>query len=161
MTRPSDFLSRSPTPGHAMIAVSTAGEGEEAWGFYPGGIKNELLVGGWERYNRSSVIPINDIQYNLLKSEIEKWRNKGYILTLRDCTDFVLDVLKAAKIPTPEDSLWPSNLGEDMEALHGKNAGRCLAARPPVTEWVFKNIQQDKPVPKSCSVVWPVTWLLG
>ncbi len=135
MTRPASILNL--TPGHAMIAVSTAGVGEEAWGFYPDGVRDEILVGGWGRYNRSSVVTISDGQYKALKLEIEKWRKKGYIIAIRDCTDFALAVMKAAKIPVPGDSAWPDNLGNDIEALNGKGGGRCLDARPPTNQWVF------------------------
>jgi hypothetical protein len=135
MTRPLNFEER--TPGHAMIAVSTAGVGEEAWGFYPTGVEEEILKGGWHRYNRSSVIPISETQYKALKGEIDRWKQRTYVPATNDCTDFALTVMSAAKIATPNDSLWPGNLGEDMEALHGAGGGRCLNARPPVNKWQF------------------------
>ena len=128
---------KESTPGHAMIAVSTAGVGEEAWGFYATGVKDEILQGGWHRYNRSAVIPITEAQYRALTAEIERWKKKGYFLAFRDCTDFALAVMNAAKIPIPSDSLWPGNLGKDMEALHGAGGGRCLDARPPINQWIF------------------------
>jgi hypothetical protein len=109
-----------------MIAVSTAGIGEEAWGFYPTGVEDEILKGGWHRYNRSSVIPITETQYQALTAEIKRWKTKGYLLAFRDCTDFVLSVMSAAKIATPNDSLWPGNLGQDMEALQGIG-GRAMS----------------------------------
>ncbi len=135
MTRPLNYQER--TPGHAMIAVSTAGVGEEAWGFYPTGVEDEILKGGWHRYNTSSVIPISETQYNALKAEIDLWKKKSYIGAIQDCTDFALAVMAAAKIPTPRDSLWPGNLGDDIEALHGVGGGRCLDARPPLNDWKF------------------------
>lgn len=141
MTRP--LALSQGTPGHAMIAVSTAGQGEEAWGFYTDGVRDEILEGGWHRYNTSSVIPISDAQYQALKAELKKWDKKQgggktYILTMRDCTDFALSVMKAAKIPTPADSLWPGNLGDDLTKLHGTQGGRCLDARPPANRWQFR-----------------------
>ncbi len=135
MTRPINFIER--TPGHAMIAVSTAGGGVEAWGFYPTGVEDEILKGGWYRYNRSSVVPINETQYIALKLEIEKWKKKTYVIAMQDCTDFVIAVMTAAKIPTPNDSLWPGSMGADVEALNGKGGGRCLDARPAVNKWTF------------------------
>lgn len=135
MTRPLNFSER--TPGHAMIAVSTAGQGEEAWGFYPTGVEDEILKGGWHRYNRSSVVPISESQYLALKAEISGWKRKAYIGVIRDCTDFAIAIMKAVKIPTPKDSLWPGNMGEDVEALNGKGGGRCLDARPPINDWTF------------------------
>ena len=142
MTRPASILDR--TPGHAMIAVSTAGIGEEAWGFYPDGVRDELLEGGWGRYNRSSVVAISEGQYNALKSEIAKWAKKGYVIALRDCTDFALAVMRAAKIPVPGDSAWPDSLGKDIEALNGKGGGRCLDARPPTNQWTFSALTQSR-----------------
>jgi hypothetical protein len=135
MTRPLNLSER--TPGHAMIAVSTAGAGEEAWGFYPNGVQDEVLKGGWHRYNTSSVIPISQAQYVALKNEIGVWKKKRYVIGVADCTDFALSVMSAAKIPIPSDSLWPGNLGEDMDALHGSSGGRCLDRRPPINEWKF------------------------
>ena len=135
MTRPLNYSER--TPGHAMIAVATAGVGEEAWGFYQSGVEDEILMGGWHHYNRSSVIPILDSQYNSLKREIGRWRGRTYRVTYRDCTDFVISVMSAARIPTPDDSLWPGNLGQDVEALNGAGGGRCIDARPPTINWNF------------------------
>lgn len=125
MTRPAalgDF-----TPGHAMIAVSTAGVGEEAWGFYPDGVKDEIGIGGWERYNHSTVVDINPVQYVALKGAIEQWRNRSYILVYRDCTDFVISVCRQAGITVPRDALWPSNVGKRFVKLHGEGWGQCLA----------------------------------
>jgi len=133
MTRPAVFSQK--TPGHAMIAISTAGAGEEAWGFYPDGIRDEIVQGGWGRYTRSSLVPISDSQYRALKREIEAWRNKSYLIAIRDCTDFALALLRAAKIAIPSDSAWPDNLGKDIEALHGRAGGRCLDKRPAVSAW--------------------------
>ena len=47
MTRPAVVSQR--TPGHATIAVSAAGIGEESWGFYPNGVRHEILERGWGR----------------------------------------------------------------------------------------------------------------
>lgn len=74
MTRSLNIVDR--TPGHAMLAVSTEGQQAEAWGFYPNGVKIEVVVGGWERYNRSSVIAISGTQYRNLKAEIKRWKQK-------------------------------------------------------------------------------------
>lgn len=135
MTRPLNLEER--TPGHAMIAVSTEGVGEEAWGFYPTKVEDEILKGGWHRYNRSSVIPISDAQYRALKAEIERWKQKTYVGAIQDCTDFALAIMSAAKIATPNDRLWPGDLGADIAALHGTGGGRCINARPPVNKWQF------------------------
>ncbi|HNC04376.1 MAG TPA: hypothetical protein PLY05_13620 [Agitococcus sp.] len=127
MTRPVKLTER--TPGHAMVAISIAGVGEEAWGFYPKGVKDEIAEGGWHRYNRQSVIPISKKQYTDMKTEIEKWKSKDYIMGYRDCTDFALAVLKAANISVPKDSIatLPDDFGADIVSLNGGGGGRCLA----------------------------------
>lgn len=138
MTRPA--VMSQGTPGHAMIAISTAGRGEEAWGFYPDGVRDELAVGGWGRYSRSSVVQISEVQYQDLKTEIAGWRRKSYVFAVRDCTDFALALMRAAKIRTPRDSAWPDNLGKDIQALHGRAGGRCLDKRPAVSAWTIVDI---------------------
>lgn len=124
MTRPAGLRDR--TPGHAMVAVSSAGVGEEAWGFYPDGVRDEIAVGGWQRYTASSVIPINAQQYAALKAEISLWRNKAYVLGFRDCTDFALSVCEKAGIRIPSDSLFPGNVGAAFMKMHGESWGQCL-----------------------------------
>ena len=118
-----------------MIAVSTAGVGEEAWGFYPNGIHDEILEGGWGRYTRSSVVSISSLQYRRLKAEITAWKTKSYLIAVRDCTDFALALMRAAQIPTPSDSAWPDNLGKDIQTMHGRAGGQCLDKRPAVSAW--------------------------
>ena len=138
MTRPKRVL--SVTPGHAMVAVSTAGTGGvEAWGFYlkpdnkGSHVRDEVIMGGWGRYTTSSVIPIGPWQYANLLSEIGRWQGKQYILLYRDCTDFALAVLKAAGIQPPADTVWPGNLGDRFSDKYGVAGGRCLksSAKPP------------------------------
>lgn len=141
MTRPA--VVSQGTPGHAMIAVSTAGQGEEAWGFYPDGVQDEIVKGGWGRYTRSAVVVISEQQYRALRAEIDRWQGQAYIMVIRDCTDFALAVLRAARIPIPPDSAWPDNLGADIQALHGRAGGRCLDQRPAVSPWSL--IQVLKP----------------
>ncbi len=146
MTRPKNLISPDPTPGHAMIAISTEGGGVEAWGFYLDAnekgeyVRDEIEKGGWGRYTTSSVVSISPEQYSNILKEIEKWRKKKYYLALRDCTDFALAVLKAANITTPTDALWPGNLGSRITRMHGTQGGRCIGnqpagARPPVLPW--------------------------
>ena len=147
MTRPLQLsLDNNASPGHAMIAISTEGHGVEAWGFYldteHNGIhvRDEIEKGQWGRYDTSSVIPISSRQYQSIIREIERWKKKKYILAIRDCTDFVLAMLKAAEIAAPRDTLWPSNLGDRMTGMHGAGGGRCIGnqpegARPPVLPW--------------------------
>lgn len=125
MTRPA--VVRELTPGHAMIAISSAGIGEEAWGFYKNGIRDEIFEGGWHRYTRSTVIEINDTQYAALKAEIATWKSAKYWLGYRDCTDFALAVCQKAGIRVPADSLFPGNLGDAFIKLHGESWGRCLS----------------------------------
>lgn len=146
MTRPKKLLSYDPSPGHAMIAVSTEGGKVEAWGFYNTAdkdgiyVRDEIEKGGWGRYTTSSVLNISPIQYQNIISEVQKWKSKKYILTHRDCTDFVLAILESANIPTPKDSLWPGNLGDDITEMHGSQGGRCVGAqvqggRPATLPW--------------------------
>lgn len=142
MTRPA-VLSQG-TPGHAMISVATAGRGEEAWGFYGDGIRDEVNEGGWGRYSRSSVVKISEAQYQKLTLEVAAWRRKSYVFTIRDCTNFALALMTAAKIPTPSDSAWPDTLGKDVEALHGRAGGRCLDKRPAVSAWSVVDIQGQR-----------------
>jgi hypothetical protein len=127
-----------------MISVATAGQGEEAWGFYPDGIKDEVIAGGWVRYSRSSVVTISDAQYQMLKLEVAAWKKKSYVFAIRDCTDFALALMRAANIPTPSDSAWPDNLGKDVEAMHGRAGGRCLDKRPAVSAWSVVDIQGQR-----------------
>lgn len=146
MTRPKKLISFDPTPGYAMIAVSTEGGKVEAWGFYKDAdekgiyVRDEIEKGRWGRYTTSSVISISPSQYQNIIAEVNRWKGKKYILTTRDCTDFALALLKSANIATPTDSLWPGNLGDDITKIHGTQGGRCIGtqskgARPPVLPW--------------------------
>ena len=128
MSRPAKLKER--TPGHIMVAVSTPGGKVEAWGFYPNGVRDEVVEGKWHRYTRSTVIQINERQYRALKAAIGRWRktlDKEYTLALLDCTSFVWFVVRAAGVGVPEDQAWPDDLGNEFMKMHGESWGRCLA----------------------------------
>jgi hypothetical protein len=117
------------TPGHIMLAVSRAGVGEQAWGFYPGGIKDEIQVGGWQRYTTSSVIRITETQYSQLLAAIADYKKGNtYHLFSSNCRHFVVTVLRQASIPVDEDTLWPNDQGKMVVKQYGEGWGRCLSA---------------------------------
>ena len=116
------------TPGHIMVAVAIAGVGEQAWGFYPEGIKDEILVGGWQRYTSSSVIRISSAQYLLLLQAIDDYKKKNsYHLFGTNCRDFVVTVLKQAGITVDSQTLWPNDQGKQYMKKYGESWGQCLA----------------------------------
>ena len=126
MSRPA--LDGHVTPGHIMVAVSIAGVGEQAWGFYPDGVKNEIIKGGWNRYTSSVVIPINSVQYRALVKAIDQYAAKNtYSLMSTNCRDFVMTVLRSAGIKVPADKLWPNDEGKQFMKLYGEGWGSCLA----------------------------------
>jgi len=116
------------TLGHIMIAVSRAGEGEQAWGFYPDGVKDEILAGGWHRYTSSTVIQLNEGQYKSLLAAINNYRSsKKYELLTSNCKHFVITVLMHAGIQVPEDTLFPNDQGKAFMKMYGEGWGSCLA----------------------------------
>jgi hypothetical protein len=132
MSRPAlkgTSFSQTLTPGHIMIAVSVAGVGEEAWGFYNEKpyLKDEILVGQWHRYTTSSVIPITGQQYRALKAAIAGYqKSHDYGLLSTNCRHFVTTVLAQAGIRVPEETLWPSDQGKLFMKMYGESWGQCL-----------------------------------
>ena len=115
------------TAGHIMIAVAIAGLGEKAWGFYPDGIKDEIIVGGWHRYTSSTVIRLSESQYLLLLIAIGDFKKK-YSLFSNNCIKFVVTVLGQAHIKVDEEKLWPNDQGKQFMKQYGEQWGRCLGA---------------------------------
>lgn len=128
LTRPARLNPISP--GHAMITISSAGVGEEAWGLNPSGVTNEFEKGNLGDYNRVAIVPITESQYQSIKERIKFWQGQSYFLILRDCTSFVHDVLTHAGLNPPSDSLWPSNLGRSVERQYGTGGVRCISIGP-------------------------------
>jgi hypothetical protein len=127
MSRPASI--GQTTPGHIMIAVSRAGIGEQAWGFYPSGIRDEIQVGGWQRYTNSSVIRITETQYwHLLAAIGEYKKGHSYHLFSSNCRHFVVTVLRQAGIAVTEETLWPNDQGKMYMKRYGEGWGRCLSA---------------------------------
>jgi len=116
------------TPGHIMLATSVAGVGEQAWGFYPEGVKDEIIQGGWQRYTNSVVIPITQAQYSQLLLTIENYKkSNSYGLFGTNCRHFVMTVLRAIDVQVPEDKLWPNDQGKQFVKMYGEKWGQCLA----------------------------------
>jgi hypothetical protein len=116
------------TPGHIMVAVSHSKKGEQAWGFYPDGVQDEIIMGGWQRYTRSSVIKINEMEYYQLLAAIEKFKKTNeYNLFRNNCISFVNAVLKRAGIDVPEQTFWPDSQGKQYIKKHGEAWGKCLS----------------------------------
>lgn len=116
------------TPGHIMLATAVAGVGEKAWGFYPDGVKDEIVVGGWHRYVSSVVIPIDAKQYAHLLQTVERYRKtKKYQLLGTNCRHFVMTMLSEIGIDVPVDTLWPNDQGKQFMKKYGERWGQCLA----------------------------------
>ena len=116
------------TPGHIMLATSVAGVGEQAWGFYSEGVKDEIVVGGWQRYTNSIVIEITQAQYAQLLQSIEQYkRATTYSLLGTNCRHFVMTLLRSIGVNVPEDTLWPNDEGKQLVKMYGESWGRCLA----------------------------------
>lgn len=115
------------TPGHIMLAIASSGIGEEAWGFYPEGVKDEVQVGGWQRYTSSTVMPISYAQYQHLKKAIENYKKTNtYQLFGTNCRHFVVTVLREVGIAMEEETLWPNDQGKQYVRMYGEGWGQCL-----------------------------------
>ena len=131
MTRPAVLAAASP--GHAMIVIAAPGKRVEAWGFHPGGIRDEVVEGGWQRYTRSAVITLTPEQYRTFRTTLQVWRSKGswplygYSLTTTDCVGFAYEVLKSAGIEVRDRKLLPDDFGAEVVKAHGESWGMCLA----------------------------------
>lgn len=135
MSRPSDLANGSP--GHILAAISVAGKGEEAWGYYESGVLDEFIeaepVEGHKNYslsdyNRVVVIPLSEDQHR----KIDAWRrdfdsNGSYSKFTRNCTDFVREVVNLAGHEAPS-SVFPDSLGRELEKNLGIGGVRCLGA---------------------------------
>jgi hypothetical protein len=125
MSRPA--FGGGATPGHIMIAVAIAGVGEKAWGFYPSGIKDEIVEGRWIRYTSSVVIPISTAQYSALTQAITSYRERiPYHLLSTNCRHFVMTVLRQSGIEVPPATLWPNDEGKAFMKMYGETWGSCL-----------------------------------
>lgn len=115
------------TPGHIMLAVSVPGGGEQAWGFYPDGIKDEIRTGGWHRYTSSVVIPISAAQHRQLLQSIASYRRThDYKLLSTNCRHFVVSMLLSLGIQVGQHQLWPNDQGKLLMKQHGERWGSCL-----------------------------------
>lgn len=124
LSRPASIFSL--TPGHVMVTISSPGRGEEAFGFYPDGVRDEFTQAPLGTYTTVAVVRIDEAQYRAIKQRIEDWRDTGYVLGIRDCTDFVGSVLESARLAPVADAIWPATYGERSEQVFGRGGVRCL-----------------------------------
>lgn len=118
-----------PLAGHTFVAIEEPGGARQAWGFSPAafsrydphrdvgtlraGVPGRVHddEGAFDRPGvRTCSYPISEAQAKAARAKVREYESGRYLFSLdeRQCVTFVLDVMRAARLPLPDAGAAPT-----------------------------------------------------